>query len=286
MFSDTIHAENVLPYQNDRYDGVVVDAAHLPASLEDFSLQLTSSLEEWRKLNRRGVWLRIPIDKSHFIASAVSSGFVFHHAEKDYLMLTHWLSESEENHLPPNASHQVGVGCVVVSPDNKLLLVQERNGPLKGTGVWKLPTGLLEAGEDIPEAACREVLEETGVHTEFVSLLCFRQAHGVQFGKSDLFFVCVLRPTSFDINHQVSEITACEWLEPEAFFDQAFFKGSALFTEINRLIQEEIKGEGKEEGGTQSSSFRRRTYELGWRPGQHTLYFPTREDEKDAPTPE
>ena len=66
--------------------------------------------------------------------------------EKDYLMLTKWLSH-EENKLPPNASHQVGVGCVVLNANNKILCVQEANGPLKGMGVWKVPTGLADPQE-------------------------------------------------------------------------------------------------------------------------------------------
>lgn len=41
-------------------------------------------------------------------------------------------------------------------------------GPLQGTGIWKLPTGLLDAGEDLGEGAEREVLEETGVKARCV----------------------------------------------------------------------------------------------------------------------
>lgn len=39
------------------------------------------------------------------------------------------------------AAAQVGVGAVVVNESGELLMVQERNGPLKGRGVWKMPTG-------------------------------------------------------------------------------------------------------------------------------------------------
>ncbi len=72
-----------------------------------------------------------------------------------------------------------------------MLTVQtHRCGP---AGVWKMVTGLVDAGEDINDAAEREVLEETGVKAKFAAVLALRQAHGFAFGKSDFFFVVALR---------------------------------------------------------------------------------------------
>jgi 8-oxo-dGTP diphosphatase len=55
---------------------------------------------------------------------------------------------------------KVGVGVVVVQ-DGRLLLV--RRGVQPGKGLWALPAGYVDAGEDPREAAAREALEETGL---------------------------------------------------------------------------------------------------------------------------
>ncbi|KAK9995025.1 hypothetical protein SO802_024728 [Lithocarpus litseifolius] len=43
----------------------------------------------------------------------------------------------------------------------------------KGIGVWKLPTGFVNEGEELCTSVIREVKEETGVETEFVEVLAF-----------------------------------------------------------------------------------------------------------------
>ena len=53
------------------------------------------------------------------------------------------------------------VGAVVRDDHGRLLLV--RRGTAPGRGLWSVPGGRVEPGETHPEAAAREVLEETGV---------------------------------------------------------------------------------------------------------------------------
>ena len=67
-------------------------------------------------------------------------------------------------------------------------------------------------GEELPVAVAREVLEETGVSAEFVSIGCFRHMHGFRFGKSDIYFVCLMRALSSEIKMCPSEIAACRWM--------------------------------------------------------------------------
>jgi len=67
--------------RRDAYDGLIIDPQTLPSSPEVFHEVLTTSLSNWREQKYRGIWLKLPIDKAHFVGYAVDSGFVFHHAE-------------------------------------------------------------------------------------------------------------------------------------------------------------------------------------------------------------
>jgi len=57
-----------------------------------------------------------------------------------------------------------------------------------------MPGGLLEVGESIQDAFKREVWEETGVKTNFVSVVGFRELINYQWGHPDMYFVCLLEP--------------------------------------------------------------------------------------------
>jgi hypothetical protein len=74
-------------------------------------------------------------DAANSTCSGGGGGFVFHHAEADYVMMTRWLAAGVPSTLPPNASHQVGVGAFVINARNEVLVVQEALGPLKGKKV-------------------------------------------------------------------------------------------------------------------------------------------------------
>ena len=247
-----------LPGRRDMYDGLIIDADSLPATTTDFITALTTSVPAWQSAGLRGIWLKLPISKSHYVGHAVDAGFEYHHAEPGYLMLTQWLPPSQ-NKLPPNASHQVGVGAFIFDKlTRRVLVVQEKNGPLKGKGVWKMPTGLVQAGEDITEAAQREVEEETGIKTKFHSVLAMRQAHGLAFGKSDMFFVVALDPvqpaSEQKIVPQDDEVEAAEWISLKEYTSIEFHLQRPLLKKIMERCTAYANGQYSGLGGYKLSA--------------------------------
>lgn len=62
----------------------------------------------------------------------------------------------------------VGVGAVIFQED-RVLLVQRGHAPMQGE--WSLPGGALEIGETLEEGVKREVLEETGLAVEPITIV-------------------------------------------------------------------------------------------------------------------
>jgi 8-oxo-dGTP diphosphatase len=59
--------------------------------------------------------------------------------------------------------------AVLVETEQGVLLVRRLNEPRQG--LWSVPAGFIDAGEDPAEAARRECLEETGLQVEITGLL-------------------------------------------------------------------------------------------------------------------
>lgn len=231
--SNEVDHVDMLNASYDAYEGVIVN---IKEDMDEnvFTTLLQTSISQWRQQGKKGVWLKLSLELVNLVKPAVKEGFWYHHAEPTYLMLVYWIPKTNCT-LPENASHRVGVAAFAMNTKGEVLVVQEKTGAFKGTGVWKLPTGVVEEGEDICTAAIREVKEEAGIDTEFVEVLAFRQSHKSFFSKSDLMFVCMLKPTSHDIEKQDSEIEAAQWMPVEEYVNQPFVKKHKSFDYIAKI---------------------------------------------------
>src|ERR1700722_4020813 len=75
------------------------------------------------------------------------------------------------------------VDALLILVRDDCVLLAQRQGTGYADGAWNLPSGKLESGETVSQAARREGLEEIGIHAveqdlEFVHLIHYRNAHG------------------------------------------------------------------------------------------------------------
>ncbi|GMI63570.1 nudix hydrolase homolog 8 [Hibiscus trionum] len=216
---------------DDEYGGVIVDSERLPANPNVFASMLRFSISHWKTKEKKGIWLKLPAEKSDLVPVAVKEGFEYHHAERGYVMLTYWLPKGPSM-LPANASHQVGIGGFVINGNNEVLVVQEKYCAPPFSGLWKIPTGFIVESEEIFTGSVREVKEETGIDTEFVEVVAFRHVHNVAFEKSDLFFICMLKPLSTQIMVDDHEIQAAKWMPLVEFVEQPLIQQDCMFKKV------------------------------------------------------
>ena len=152
---------------SDPFGGVTVNLEG--ADGDNFKEKLELSMVDWREQGVRGLWMRIPADLAAHIPTCLERGYAFHHANPGYVMMNQWLPKDQPNGLPMYPHHQIGCAGMVLNSLGQVLVIREAKGmTAKLPDFWKLPGGLVDHKEDISQACVREVLEETGIRTEFV----------------------------------------------------------------------------------------------------------------------
>jgi ADP-ribose pyrophosphatase YjhB (NUDIX family) len=257
----------LLKGKNDMYSGITIDLTKciedrqdenylLICSKEIFDNSLKESIAHWRQNGVRGVCLALHITQSELITIAVKHGFVFHHTEPNCIYLTLWLPDETVDpcKLPAYCQHYIGAGgCVLSIKQRKILMVTEkyeyhRRKAGENVPFWKIPGGQMDnPDESIGNAAVREVKEETGVDTIFVSLLCFRHMNAFRFNKSDIFFVCLLKPVDEEILQEPhpdpQEINLCRWVDFDEYFNFTHF--DKMQQEIRKAVKAYLEDNNK-----------------------------------------
>ncbi len=156
------------------------------------------------------LWIKLCISKSSLIVILNKHNFVFHHCNEEDITLVKKLIPKPI--IPTAKNHTLGVGAVVINK-KKLLVIKDRFN----LG-YKLPGGHIDNNENITTALKREVLEETGISVEFVSIVNLGHFTKAQFGESNLYILCTAKPLSYEINIQdTQEIIEAKWIDIDEF---------------------------------------------------------------------
>lgn len=127
-----------------------------------------------------------------------------------------------------------GVRVIILDDDNKMLMVKQHH---EGRDIWMVPGGGIEKSESSIEAACREVMEETGLEIETDRLIWHVEEVSERGQRFVNFFTGRItggelglgEDPEFDEDHQVlrevgffsrEEINALPYIYPEYLRDE------------------------------------------------------------------
>jgi putative (di)nucleoside polyphosphate hydrolase len=150
-------------------------------------------------------------------------------------------------------SFRANVGVVVARSDGRVLVFERVDKP----GQWQLPQGGLDVGEEPPEAALRELQEETGISPDLVELLAEhpgwlayelppeRRRHKTGRGQVQKWFLYRFLGADSDIDlvpdpRERQEFSAYRWITMEDLVDSVWEVRrpiyAALVEEWSRLV--------------------------------------------------
>ncbi len=121
----------------------------------------------------------------------------------------------------------VGVGCIVVR-DGRVLLI--RRGKEPSYGLWSVPGGVVELGEELRAAAQREVREECGIEvdltdvTEVLDRVVRDSDDRVQY---HFVLIDYLARWASGEPAPSSEVLELRWVPPEDFCQYSMTRGTA-----------------------------------------------------------
>lgn len=209
-----------IPFETDVYGTRSVNASNFPQQPDLFKKALESFIQD-SSIHPKGIYLHFTLSQSLLLPLAHSLGFDIHHAQGEHITMKLWLDNGVGCRLPEYATHCVAAGGLCVDFERKRVLVI-REKISADTVTWKIPGGHADVGEYIPDTAIREVWEETGIRSVFKGVVGMREKLNHNFGRNDIYFVCLLEPLTFEIVKDDYEIGECKWMDVEEWAKSDF----------------------------------------------------------------
>lgn len=147
------------------------------------------------------------------------------------------------------AKYRLGVGIMLINSDKKVWVGRRIDF---NSDAWQMPQGGVDEGEDMLEAAKRELLEETGVSDasfihalpEFIKYeipdeLRKQLWNGEYVGQKQMWYLAKFEgdDSEININTQTPEFNEWKWVEPQKLPDLIVeFKRDLYKTVLNEFL--------------------------------------------------
>jgi ADP-ribose pyrophosphatase YjhB (NUDIX family) len=125
-----------------------------------------------------------------------------------------------------------GTSIIPILPDGRIVLIRRRDN-----GLWSLPGGMVDWGEDIPNTARRELMEETGLE-----LLKINRLVGVYSAPDRdprIHSICVVVEAEVHGTMEIQD--TLEVMEIQAF-SPSFLPSGQMSHDHTRQLQDYLKG--------------------------------------------
>ncbi|SES63303.1 NUDIX domain-containing protein [Thorsellia anophelis] len=206
----------MITFDSDVYQGITLNSTDFPKEANEFNEAIKAVIATANQTHKRIIWVTLTHEQSILIPVLTQHGFIFHSCMEKELTLV--LRLQKNVYVPFSPTHTVGLGGVVLrkktNQDAEVLIIKEHLGSF-----YKLPGGHMELDETIELGVIRETYEETGIQTEFQSIVAIASKYPYQLGKSNIFLACSLTPINHEINIQdTGEIEDARWINLSDFF--------------------------------------------------------------------
>lgn len=118
--------------------------------------------------------------------------------------------------------------AVLVKRDEQVLLVQRAHEPFRG--LWTLPAGFVNSGEDPAEAAARECVEETGLRVEITGILAI--ISGREHARGSDFVIFFAGQVTGGTLQAGDDAEAAEWFDSGQLPQLAFQSTKRIFEQF------------------------------------------------------
>ncbi|MBW4617406.1 MAG: NUDIX hydrolase [Desmonostoc vinosum HA7617-LM4] len=125
-----------------------------------------------------------------------------------------------------------GTSIIPILPDGRIVLIRRRDD-----GLWALPGGMVDWGEDIPSTVCRELMEETGL--ELVSIRRLVGVYSSPDRDPRIHSICIVVEAQVQGNMEVED--TLEVSEIQAFFPNSLPPGK-MSHDHTRQLQDYLNG--------------------------------------------